>query len=147
MRKAAFRGTVGMQSEPFRMRFTQSEPFRMRFAYFSRSIQRIQYITREIGGQIAVSLGTCHCFYILTLKDKVVKRSHLTIIKVSGGWDDSVLPLYSSSSWQKSFHNHKFSKLAVRIFEGLHLQCETQNGFGTGFKTKYDFNVKNSSLF
>ena len=48
---------------------TQSEPFRMWFAYFSRIIQRIQYKTREIGRQLAVNLGTCHHFYILSLDD------------------------------------------------------------------------------
>ena len=99
--KSCVRSTVGTQSEPFRIPSAQSEPFRMRFAHFSRRIQRIQYKTGEIGGQTAVNLGTCHHFYILTLKDKVVKRCHSTIFKVSGGWDASVLPLYSSSSWQK----------------------------------------------
>ena len=47
-------------------------------------------------------------FYILSLEDKVVKRCHSTIFKVSGGWDASVLPLYSSSSWQKKFPKSQF---------------------------------------
>ena len=66
----------------------KSEPFRIRFAYFSRSIERIQYKTREIriGRQIAVNLGTCRHFYVLTLKDKAVKLCHSTIFKVFGGW-------------------------------------------------------------
>ena len=107
------RSTVGTQSEPFRMRFVQSEPFGVRFACFSGSLQRIQYKMREIGGQTAGNLGTCHHVYILTLKNKVVKRCSLTIFKVSGGWDVSVLPLYSSFSWQKSFQNLTFSELAI----------------------------------
>ena len=54
---------------------TKSEPFRMRFAYFSRSIPRIEYKIRKMGGQDAVNSGTCQHIYILTLKDKVLKRT------------------------------------------------------------------------
>ena len=85
-----------------------SEPFRTRVAYFSRSISRIQYKKSWNGGQIAVNLGTCQHFLILKGKDKVIKRCCSSIFKVPGGWDASVLSLYSSSSWRK-----KVSKISL----------------------------------
>ena len=79
----------------------------MRFAVFLRSIQRIQYKTREIGRRIAVNLGTCHHFYILSLEDKVVKHCHLTIFKVSGGWVASVYHFIHY------LHSKKGSKITI----------------------------------
>ena len=45
----------------------------------------------------------------------------------------------------RTFRYKLVGECAVR--KGSHLECETRNGFGTGFQTNYDFNIENHSLF
>ena len=44
-------------------------------------------------------------------------------------------------SWSFSSAEHSVTSLwgSVIIFEGSHAECETGNGFGTGFQTSYNF--------